>query len=412
MLQHKLPVILLPFFIMGSLQAAQSDAPPSGPDIKVPLTVSAGAPLRVYVTKRLPMRKGQPVEAKLLEPVYAFDRIVIPAGVIVRGHVTTLDPVSKIKRTFAIIGGDFTPIHFARVEFTEVLMPDARTLQIRTVDSEGLPTIYSPTKAKKGAQASRHTGIFGKAKQQAEQQIQAKTQSVISVVRGPDKKEYVEDFLVKKLPYRPQWYRRNTRFDAVLSQPLSFGETAVSARAIQNVGMPVGESLAEVRLLTPLSSASAAVNAPVNAILSQPIFSSDHKLLLPEGTLLTGHVRHVQKARWFHRGGQLRFTFDRVEPPASISVAAISTERSQLQLAAAETDPQSHTKVDSEGNAKATEPKSRLLGPAVALIVASRAADNDVGRHGTATSTGNYGGRSLGGFSGFGYIGTAAAQSS
>jgi hypothetical protein len=53
-----------------------------------------------------------------------------------------------------------------------------------------------------------------------------------------------------------------------------------------------------------------------------------------------------------------------------------------------------------------------LLGPAVALIVASRAADNDVGRHGTATSTGNYGGRSLGGFSGFGYIGTAAAQSS
>jgi hypothetical protein len=285
-------------------------------------------------------------------------------------------------------------------------------LQIRTVDSEGLPTIYSPTKAKKGAQASRHTGIFGKAKQQAEQQIQAKTQSVISVVRGPDKKEYVEDFLVKKLPYRPQWYRRNTRFDAVLSQPLSFGETAVSARAIQNVGMPVGESLAEVRLLTPLSSASAAVNAPVNAILSQPIFSSDHKLLLPEGTLLTGHVRHVQKARWFHRGGQLRFTFDRVEPPASISVAAISTERSQLQLAAAETDPQSHTKVDSEGNAKATEPKSRLLGPAVALIVASRAADNDVGRHGTATSTGNYGGRSLGGFSGFGYIGTAAAQSS
>lgn len=400
------PLVFLTILSAGQFSLA-------APDIKVPLTVSAGAPLRLYITKRLPMRRGQPVEAKLIEPVYAFDRIVIPAGVTVRGHVTTLDPVSKVRRTEAIIGGDFTPLHFARVQFTEIVMPDGRVLPIRTADSEGLKTIYSPRLAKKkSGAAAANPGKIASAKEQIRQQIEARKQTVIDVVRGPDKMEFIEDYLVKKLPYRPQWYRRNTRFDAVLTQPLAFGETRVAADSIRNIGMPAGDTVAQVRLVTPLDSGTARLNAPITAVLSQPVFSPDHRLVLPEGSILTGHVRRVQRARWFHRGGQLRFTFDRVEPPAPLSVPAISTERNQLQLAAAETDPGSHVKVDSEGNAKATESKTRFIGPAVALVMANRAADNDEGRNGTSSATGNYGGRSLGGFSGFGYIGTAAAQSS
>jgi len=380
----------------------------------VPLTLSAGAPLRLYITKRLPMRKGQPVEGKLIAPVYAFDRIVIPAGAVVRGHVTTLDPASKGRRIQAIIGGDFTPIHFARVEFTEVIMPDGRILPIRTYDSEGLPTLYSPSRPNKksSGKAGSQSGAVARAKDQIRQQIDSKTQGVIGMVRGPDKKEHIEDFLVKKLPYRPQWYRRNTRFDAVLSQPLSFGTAQFPAASLRNIGLPAGDTVAEVRLLTPLNSRTAVLNGPVEAITEQPVFSPDHRLLLPEGALITGHVRRVQRARWFHRGGQLRFTFDRVEPPAFLNTPAISTDRNQIQLAAAESDPSSHVKVDSEGNAKATAPKTRLLAPAIALIIANRAADNDEGRNGTISASGNYGGRSLGGFSGFGYLGTAAAQSS
>jgi hypothetical protein len=198
----------------------------------------------------------------------------------------------------------------------------------------------------------------------------------------------------------------------VLLQPLLFGTAQVPAASLRDIGLPAGDTLAEVRLLTPLNSRTAALNAPVQGVIEQPVFSSDHRLVLPEGVLITGHVRRVQRARWFHRGGQLRFTFDRVEPPGFLNTPAISTDRSQIQLAAAESDPNAHVKVDSEGNAKATEPKTRLLAPAIALVLANRAADNDVGRNGTTSATGNYGGRSLGGFSGFGYLGTAAAQSS
>jgi hypothetical protein len=63
--------------------------------------------------------------------------------------------------------------------------------------------------------------------------------------------------------------------------------------------------------------------------------------------------------------------------------------------------------VDPEGEAKATESKARLLAPVIALIVASKAADNDGGRDrvGSAGGNANFGGRTAGGFSGFGLAG-------
>ena len=60
----------------------------SAPDERaqtVSLNVSSGVPLRLYLTKRVSKRLASPVEAKLLEPVFAFDREVIPAGTIALG---------------------------------------------------------------------------------------------------------------------------------------------------------------------------------------------------------------------------------------------------------------------------------------------------------------------------------------
>ena len=62
-------------------------------------TKAIAAPLRVYLTHRLRMRGGEAVQAKLIEPVYAFDRIVVPSGVEIRGHIATLQRASKMIRT-------------------------------------------------------------------------------------------------------------------------------------------------------------------------------------------------------------------------------------------------------------------------------------------------------------------------
>ena len=86
----------------------------------------------------------------------------------------------------------------------------------------------------------------------------------------------------------------------------------------------------------------------------------------------------------------------------------------EAQLAGVEADPRANVKVDSEGSAKATGPKSRLLGPALALIVAAKSMDNETDRDrvGGASADNNYGGRATAGISGFGLLGAAAARAS
>ena len=65
---------------------------------QITLSVPKGAPLRLYLTKRISKREGAPVEAKLLEAVFAFDREVVPAGTVVLGQVSRVQPVRKTER--------------------------------------------------------------------------------------------------------------------------------------------------------------------------------------------------------------------------------------------------------------------------------------------------------------------------
>src|SRR5713101_1485874 len=106
--------VLTGILILGFSSLSILSAAPPAADVnqqqEMPLVVPAGVPLRLYLTKRVPKRAGAPVEAKVLEPVYAFDRQVIPAGAVVLGSVSRLQPISRTQRTMAILGGDFTPL--------------------------------------------------------------------------------------------------------------------------------------------------------------------------------------------------------------------------------------------------------------------------------------------------------------
>jgi hypothetical protein len=49
--------------------------------VRLPMTVTAGTPIKVALDSELRVRRvGQPIHAKTVEPVYAFDRLLIPAG--------------------------------------------------------------------------------------------------------------------------------------------------------------------------------------------------------------------------------------------------------------------------------------------------------------------------------------------
>ena len=411
--------------LFSTLAAGQTVADEANP--KVSLSVPSGAPLRLYLTHRVPKRVGAPVEAKVLDPVFAFDREVVPAGTVARGEVSRVQPVGKWQRTRAILNGDFTPLCTSQITFTSLVLPDGRTLATHTVETAGLNSIYTEpakkkTKNQKPQAATQNGGILGTAKQTAKDRatgaINARSRGVYDLVRGPNKKEKLVDFLWSKLPYHAQYVRRGTRFDAPLGEPLQFGSVPVPQGDLADLGsQPVPDSVVHARLLTALDSASAKPGEAVEAVVAAPLFSPVHKLVLPEGARLIGSVVVAKKARSFHRAGQLRFNFERVELPQEIAnlrpAAPPAPLKAQATLDAAEASGSAPVKVDSEGGVKAQESKTRFIAPVISLMLASRSSDTDAGRrHAEGGAQGNVSGRTLGGGLGFGLLGAVVSQSS
>jgi hypothetical protein len=404
----------------------------------ISLTVPAGVPLRLYLTKRVPKRLNVPVEAKLLSPVYAFDHEVIPAGTQVIGHVSRVQPVSRWERVRAIVGGDFTPLRIVQIEFTSLLLLDGRPMELHTVESPGLDTLVplKPPKQRSANASTNGGGVLGAGKQKARDAMDAqiaRIKSIPDVVRAPGKKAWLYDYAMSRLPYHPQSVRSRTRFDAELQASLTFGSEKVTQDSLALLGsQPASGSVVHARLLTPLDSMNSMSGEKVEAVLEEPLFSADQKLVLPEGTLVNGTVTMARKARWFHRGGHLRFNFQNVDltpevvelmsPPPGIPLSSEEKPhhfealqfRTQATLSAAE-GGSAPLKVDKEGSVQTTESKTRFIGTAIAVLISRRAADNDPERSQSGVITGqssNVGGRTLGGGMGFGLLGAVAAQSS
>src|SRR5262245_55498862 len=77
--------------VAGAACFAIADGPIGLGDESIDLVVAAGRPLRVALDQRIRVKRvGQPVTATVVEPVYAYDRIVVPAGAQVRGRIEKL----------------------------------------------------------------------------------------------------------------------------------------------------------------------------------------------------------------------------------------------------------------------------------------------------------------------------------
>jgi hypothetical protein len=390
---------------------------------KIPLVVPAGAPLRLYLTRRIPRRLNAPVQAKMLTPLYAFDREVVPAGSEVFGTVTRLRNAPTEERTKALMGGDFTPLHLAEVRFTSIHLADGREIAIDTLESVELNSLY-PIKPPKPAKQPKNAAV-GAVKDQFDARV-ATVKSIPDMVRGPGKKDMVTDFLWTKLPYHPQFVRSRTRFDAELRQNLEFGSATVSQESLAQLGsQPASESIVHARLVTPVASKDSTPGQSIHAVLDQPLFSGNHQLVYPEGTQLNGTVVLAKKAGWFHHAGRVRFTFEdiqltpetqallaRPDAPASGPGEERTLQiRTQATLKAAESSG-AQIKVDGEGGVQATESKTRFIGIALAAAVAGNSGleDPHMNANGVTTQGRNSGGRLLGGGNGLGLIGGVAGQ--
>jgi hypothetical protein len=404
--------VVLVFISCGSI-FAQADGPAvptttAGSAAAITLEVPAGTPLPVVLDQELRIKKaGQPIRGKIAEPVYAFDKLVVPAGSEVDGSVTRIATVPKLQRTLAALDANFSPYRDVQVTFDELVLPDGRRVALRTQvspASQGVLQFATAVDARDSGADKQHNAAVKLASDKVsekKQEISQEWEAAKRQIKAPGKMHRLKRIVISNLPVHPQYFDAGTRFNAELLDPLNFGTEDVPPEKMHMVGTsPAAGSIIHALLKTPLSSAVAQKGATVEAVMTEPLITNS-QLVLPEGTLLKGSVLQVQPARRLHRNGQLRIVFHQIVPPKS------AEQQVEASLEGVEVKDDQNLNLDSEGGAQATTPKTRYLttGISLALAAASLTPDGDAASSGQ--SFGEMGGRAVNGASGFRAIGFA-----
>src|SRR4029077_6407458 len=372
-----IPSAISLIFLSAGLIFGQADSPSvsetgAGLPGTIPLEVPAGTPLPVVLDKEVRIQKaGQPIHGKIAEPVYAFDKLVVPAGSEVTGSVTRIAGVSALKRTSAALDANFSPSRHVEITFDQLVLPDGRRVTLRTQvspASQGILQFATATEAgnqNKDRKENAAVKLACEKVSEKKKEINREWEAAKEQVTAPGKLHRLKRLAIAELPYHPQYIDAGTRFNAELLDPLNFGTEELTPEKVHMVGTaPAAGSIIHALLKTPLSSASVLKGAEVEAVMTEPLFT-DTQLILPQGTLLKGSVLQVQPARRLHRNGQLRIVFHEVVPPKS------AEQNVEASLEGVEVKDDENLSLDSEGGAQATTPKTRYLTTGISIALAA-----------------------------------------
>lgn len=387
-----------------SLATLRAPASTSDVELKVP----AGTPLRIALDERVRLKtQGQTVHGKVVETVYAFDQPVIPAGSTITGRVERIDSVPKLQRMQSYMDANFTPPHTYQLAFDSVTLPGGVAQKLATTVSAGTAEVVHLV-AGSQTRADKKQNVATRAAGEAKQEAQARVHDTIDEIRSPGKLHRLKQLVVSQSPYRPQYLERDTRFTAVLNEPLDFGRTTRTQEQLAQLGgAPMADTLLHARLEAEVSSANANRGTVVAAVLTEPVYSPDRHLLLPAETRIEGEVVQAKPAGKLHHNGELRVIFNRIQTPEGV------VQPMQGSLEGLEADRAAGLKLDEEGGARVTDSKTRYLSTGFALLMAAAASRPDV-EHGTTDPAGDPSVRAGAGVSGYGFSGsliTLAARS-
>src|SRR6202162_3570151 len=407
-----IPSAIVLIFLFAGLLFGQADNPggwdaDAGSPGTIVLGVPVVPPLPVVLDKEVRIEKaGQPIHGKIAEPVYAFDKLVVPAGSEVTGSVTRIAGVSALKRTYAALDANFSPSRDAQITFDQLVLPDGRRVPLHTQVSpvsQGVlefATSAEPKNQNKDRKQNAAVKLASEKVSEKKQEINQEWETAKKQVTTPGKMHRLKRLAIAELPYHPQYFDAGTPFNPELLDPLNFGTEKLTPEAVHMVGTtPAAGSVIHALLKTPLSSASVQKGETVEAVMTEPLVTNS-QLVLPEGTTLRGLVLQVQPARRLHRNGQLRIVFHEIVPPRS------AEQHVEASLEGVEVKDDENLSFDSEGGAQATTPKKRYLttGISIALAASSFMTDADAGRS-VQQSGGEVGKSALNGASGFRVIG-------
>jgi hypothetical protein len=369
--------ILLSYAVLG-LTANPLPAQETKPE-RTTLVVEPGNNFRAALEKGVRLKApGQPITAKVLEPVYAGEVLAIPAGSTIKGRVSAISTAPMRKRARRVLDGDFTPPKTAHVTFDQLVLSDGTTVAIHSDSAVGLGRVatsrYLPKAQRPG--------------------VREKLKGAMAPLREPNKLQRFGEAVATSLPYHPEYVDQGTVFDTALLAPVT-----VLAPVKPNTESPQASEYLHLHLLTPVNSKTSTAGEQIEAVVSQPYYQADHQLLYPAGTRVTGTVQKASSAGWMKRNGSIVFAFRAVQMPDGTmrdihsTVGGIQAERSE------------GLDIGKEGEIKATTSTfARLLAP-VSLVGPSRGVADSTTRK-TAWSRSGEGGK------GFGLLGAGAAQAS
>jgi len=371
---------------------------PSVPDSVILLQVPAGTALRVAVDQKVRIAAvGQVVSGKITETIYAFDQAVIPAGSVVTGKVTSIHTVPGMRKAVSYVNGNFSPYHEYELEFDSVTLPDKERRAIVTTVSPGIAQVVHLVA---GGTKQKKTNVAARTAENAKQEAKSKVQDTLDEIKSPGKMQRLKEMVLAQSPYRRQYLEPGTRFYASLSEPLDFGTTSRTAEQLAQLGKsPEPDRILHARFAEEVSSATAQRGNVIAAVLTEPLFSQDHHLLLPANSRIAGEVIEAKPARKLHHNGDLRVIFNRIETPEGV------IQPMQGSVEGIEADRRAGVRLDDEGGAQATDSKTRYLSTGVALLLAAAASHPDT-EHGTTDAAGDPSVRAGAGVSGSGITGT------
>jgi hypothetical protein len=322
-----------------------------------------GTSLQVGSVRNYPVKLGERVEARLLHPLYADGKLVVPQSTVLHGKVVALEPDAKA-RLHARLRGDLTPFHTATVRFDEVTLPTGPVRIDAAAATGGAPVVHltAPGVAPKQSFVAREWA-------QAKSTLHAR----MEYFTAPGKGDRALQFVYHQLPYHPERIEANTAWSFELTAPVNVPAqdlvAETSRQAVAGANKPEVWSV-HALLENGLTSATARAGDSVQALVVEPVYDKDNQLVVPQGATLVGKVTTATAARSFGRNGKLRFTFQQIRFPEGSNKSVAGS------LAGAATEKTQNLSLDAEGT---ISPKNQasVIAPLLLTALAGRALDQD-----------------------------------
>jgi hypothetical protein len=364
-LRHRQPAQPRP----AAAQVAPAATPrPSTTRLRGPI-LAQGTSMQVETTRRYGMKKGETIEARLMHPIYADNRLVVATGTMLQGRVVGLNPNRK-ERVAARLNGDFTPFRTPVVRFDALELAGGAVAIDAATATDGAPVL-----SLKMRRAKKRKSLLARQWDAAKQGVRDQ----IAYFTPPGLRLRLLTLVYRQLPYHPQWIAAHTAWSFELKSPALLPEDAVMlaqmtpviSAAVQTKSGD-GQELWQVRAVLEdgLNSATAKAGEPVKALVVEPVYDGEKHLVVPEGAELVGKVTKAKAARSLGRNGSLRFSFQQLKFPKGYR------RQVEGELGGAATNMTQDLKLDAEGTVTPRSQQSAVQ-PLLLVFLATRAMDYD-----------------------------------